>query len=272
MEQESKLIPVDSFPQCYMDVSVLYGNYVLLRDLVKIFKKYKLVWWLDRGSLLGALRHNAFSNFDDDVDISTGYQMFYKVLPDLSIELEKAGYILKSGNAPVTRNNQKIAAYHRISFTLEKFKSVWKERFWNETDADIQKYMSEMKGPLPHGDIRMVEQLPDASSYQYLEDRGNVPFPKSVLFPLVKHPMLKMNIPMPREPLKYLQITYKTEDNPITHAMIWNPASSKPICHNELHVDILDADTLKKMNKYLKHTFGKLIRITTKKTLTKYKK
>lgn len=41
----------------------------LLQFIAKVCEKYELEWWLDYGSLLGAIRHKSFIPWDDDVDI-----------------------------------------------------------------------------------------------------------------------------------------------------------------------------------------------------------
>lgn len=41
----------------------------LLKRLDEVCKKYNLRYWLDGGSLLGAIRHNGFIPWDDDIDV-----------------------------------------------------------------------------------------------------------------------------------------------------------------------------------------------------------
>ena len=43
-------------------------GYEMLKFLDNVCKKYDLEWWLDYGTLLGAVRHNDFVPWDDDLD------------------------------------------------------------------------------------------------------------------------------------------------------------------------------------------------------------
>ena len=64
-------------------------NQELLNFVVNICEKYGLQYWMDYGALLGAIRHNGFIPWDDDIDIAMlreDYDNFYDVVSE---ELEK---------------------------------------------------------------------------------------------------------------------------------------------------------------------------------------
>lgn len=64
----------------------------LLRIFHDICKKHNLVYWIDFGTLLGAVRHKGFVPWDDDVDVCMprkDYKMAEKIIPE---EFAKIGY------------------------------------------------------------------------------------------------------------------------------------------------------------------------------------
>ena len=60
-------------------------TFELLKFVVNVCEKYGFVYWLDYGSLLGAIRHEGFVPWDDEADISMpreDYEKFLKIIDD----------------------------------------------------------------------------------------------------------------------------------------------------------------------------------------------
>ncbi len=61
----------------------------LLEFVNKICKKYDIKWWLDFGTLLGAIRHENFIPWDDDIDIGIMRKDYHKFIEVMFDELER---------------------------------------------------------------------------------------------------------------------------------------------------------------------------------------
>ena len=66
-------------------------NIELLDFIVKICDKYDLDYWLDFGLLLGAVRHNGFIPWDDDLDIGMMRKDYDKLVEVIESEIEENG-------------------------------------------------------------------------------------------------------------------------------------------------------------------------------------
>ena len=62
-----------------------------------ICEKYKLTYWLEAGTLLGAIRHNGFIPWDDDLDVAMPREDYDKLMDLTKEELNQYNIIVRSG-------------------------------------------------------------------------------------------------------------------------------------------------------------------------------
>ena len=58
----------------------------MLKDIDKVCQKHQIPYWMSGGSALGAVRHQGFIPWDDDMDIAMmreDYEAFQKVVKEL---------------------------------------------------------------------------------------------------------------------------------------------------------------------------------------------
>lgn len=90
----------------------------LLAFLDKICKKHGLTYWLDSGTLLGAVRHGGFIPWDDDTDVCMPRKDALKLIEIMGNEIWDDHIILQS------RNNEKNFP-HSTWFVLKDTKSEY---------------------------------------------------------------------------------------------------------------------------------------------------
>lgn len=97
------------FFNSFMDISTLppaqdpnlRSAQLICTELLHVFdlvcKKHNLTYWLDSGTLLGAIRHNGFIPWDDDLDVAMPREDYNKLLSLTKDEMASYGIIVRSG-------------------------------------------------------------------------------------------------------------------------------------------------------------------------------
>ncbi|MCK5295036.1 MAG: LicD family protein [Arcobacteraceae bacterium] len=94
----------------------------LLAILVKILDKYDVKYYLDFGTLIGAIRDKGLIPWDDDIDISLLNEADYSKIPNILKEIEKEYkyrtylFTFKSANKKRIQRNRTIYQ-EKVSFT-----------------------------------------------------------------------------------------------------------------------------------------------------------
>lgn len=260
---------------CMSSAELLYGDAVLVREVCGLITAQfpSVAYWFDGGSLIGALRHNSFVPYDDDVDLCVMYEEFNKHLPAIRAAVESLGYVMKpgkNGRARAQINGEDMPTYWQVFITPQKAGQILSEVYGRPAAAkEVKAYL---KAPQPYLDFLLVWQMPDGN-IQYVGDYyGNKPYHPKDVFPLKRFNILGMPVPIPRRPVAYLKTAYKTDQSPVTNAVIWSEHKKdvKLICNQRLRTRLLHGTILADMNHYLKQIFGQHLKVTTKRSLKKY--
>ena len=67
---QNKTLDITKFPKATGSLrQVQLADTELLRIVCQVLEKNNITYWIDYGTLLGAIRHNGFIPWDDDLDI-----------------------------------------------------------------------------------------------------------------------------------------------------------------------------------------------------------
>ena len=86
-------------PKAHGDLRLIQqAGLVLLKKVDRICRENNLTYWMDFGSLLGAVRHKGYIPWDDDLDISMLREDYDRLLSLLDKELTQDGYHYSTGD------------------------------------------------------------------------------------------------------------------------------------------------------------------------------
>lgn len=174
----------------------------ILVEFDRICAKYGLQYCLDGGTLLGAVRHQGFIPWDDDLDVNMpreDYEIARQILPqELSEPYEWQDLYTNLSHC----SYDQVTAYHRLPFAKIRNKNttaiepppmpstvnqgIWIDIFPLDDAVDdkgFSKQMLEMEKEL----YVTILGAPDIQEYM-LSDRCNTVFPKSDLEGIMKLP------------------------------------------------------------------------------------
>ena len=126
----------------------------MLVEFDAICKHHNLKYWLDSGSLLGAVRHKGFIPWDDDIDISMpieDYQQFIKIAPaelssDIFFQTSQTDKAFKFDYLKLRSNKANIVEFHekdkKVNYHQGVFVDIFPMLTIDNTDENKQLYDS----------------------------------------------------------------------------------------------------------------------------------
>lgn len=151
------------------------GFYQLMKDMHEICEAYDLTYWIDSGTLLGAVRHKGLIPWDNDLDVCM-FEKDTRKLISLTSLLKKLGY--RVVNMP-------------FGWTI-KGRGCCFDIF----------LMKKKKGRYIYADY-------NTSTYFATRDKGPVYYTEDELFPLKLYTFGSLEVWGPNDPIPYLDVYYK---------------------------------------------------------------
>jgi len=109
----------------------------MLVEFDKICQKYNLKYWLDSGTLLGAIRHKGFIPWDDDIDISMPIEDYNKLIEiapnelssDIFFQTTQTDNKFPFDYIKLRSNKAKIVEFHEKDRDIEYHQGVFVDIF-----------------------------------------------------------------------------------------------------------------------------------------------
>lgn len=214
-------------------------SYELLKFMDNICKKYELEWWLDYGTLLGAVRHGDFVPWDDDLDTGMMRKDYNKLIEVVPREIEENNLEKVLGAYKLDRTDIQTKRWYQIRYQYPGFKNTFTtldifpydyikdynnedimEDFYDcirkyytyPKDHDMSGYMEEVFEKLNLTLDRDDYIIPGVENV-----RGKIPrvtmykykiFETTDVFPLKKTAFGKYELPIPNNSTDYLKYIY----------------------------------------------------------------
>ena len=206
----------------------------LLRIFDKLCKKHNLKYWLDSGNLIGAVRHNGFIPWDDDLDVGMlreDYDRMYPIFKETLAEygilvieggiyddygyMRRIGFNYKTAETgvwmdvfPLDRIEGKKEAEdlrEELTIALKKYRKFYRK---NEKRLSVEK-LTERKNQIlsKYPNLSGGDKISYVIAPEFIKKDVYI-FPEEVIFPLDTHLFEGVELPIPRNSDFYLKQQY----------------------------------------------------------------
>ena len=197
-----------SIKEHYAAESINTGDKIIqkLYSLMKIFdslcRKHNIRYWIDAGTMLGAVRHKGIIPWDDDIDICVPETDREKVMM-LADDLKKHGCGL----------TKFWGDYKIYSFDGEKMKPENSNWVWTGKDGKTTSDKGVINYTFPFIDIYFVDFNKDTNTYTYTNPKNRAVLPKHYhnacdLLPLKNYKFGELTVVGVKNPMPYLDRAY----------------------------------------------------------------
>lgn len=245
----------------------------ILKDIDKVCKKNKIKYWIDFGTLLGAVRHKGFIPWDDDIDISMEASDFEKFCKIAEKELKGTKCVFRKAPcnivkilhiefAPKTDSDLLGFFFHRsvnrLTFTVDVFPYYRTDANKEDIEKAIIKGGEDKYKILGQGtsfeDLKIAQQVVEKTNNLFANKNGKKLFlgletvcskpciyEYDDIFPLRQLEFEGFKVPAPNRANKVLTHEYGN---------YWAPPL---FTHHHVYLQNLDEDEINKLEKYIEY-------------------
>jgi len=177
-----------------------------LKEIVRILSKHNIPFWLDCGSLLGTYQYGGAIPNDWDIDIAVLMKDFENIKNALQ-ELDPKKYVVQDWSGRAHPKSYLKVLVHESGGMIDLYNFAI-----NEEKQEVHTFLSNEHNIFLPTDWRIREL------------RYTRPMPYSHVFPLKKALFEGIEVPVPGEAEKYLQVFYGENLAP---ASLYNPSTGK---------------------------------------------
>lgn len=205
---------------CLSNEFIMHGMDELFTTTIEVMNDAKIDYWLDAGTLLGALRFGAHMPWDDDVDFETKASDFNPHTLSLQKKFAAKGLLMLPAPGDFSNTFSGTIGYWQILYTKSKYEQlllkVKPDLSFDEIDALWSKYTN--LGELPHLDIFPMYENNGTWDIKVSESvfprKGT--FYTDTIFPLKQMEFLGQQVNVPNDIEKYLDVWYGTKGTALT--------------------------------------------------------